>query len=93
MIVLRYIFNATRRFVNFVANRVAVFREGSKPSQWRHVRSEANPADLASRGIKASKTKKLEVCKHGPDFSGKTQGSGHSNPPTSIKNSQTSMRV
>ena len=58
MIVLRYIFNETRRFVTFVANRVAVFREGSKPSQWRHVRSEANPADLASRGIKASETKK-----------------------------------
>ena len=61
MIVLRYIFNDTRRFVNFVANRVAVIREGSKPSQWHHVRSEANPADLASRGIKASETEKLEV--------------------------------
>ena len=68
MIVLRYIFNEARRFVTFVANRVAVIREGSKPSQWRHVRSEANPADLASRGIKASETEKLEVWKHGPDF-------------------------
>ena len=68
MIVLRYIFNETRRFVTFVANRVAVIREGSKPSQWRHVRSEVNPADLASRGIKASETEKLEVWKHGPDF-------------------------
>ena len=68
MIVLRYIFNETRRFVTFVANRVAVIREGLKPSQWRHVRSEANPSDLASRGIKASETEKLEVWKHGPDF-------------------------
>lgn len=68
MIVLRYIFNETRRFVTFVANRVAVIREGSKPSQWRHVRSEANPADLASRGIKATETEKLEVWRHGPDF-------------------------
>ena len=68
MIVLRYIFNETKRFVTFVANRVAVIREGSRPSQWRHIRSEANPADLASRGIKASETKKLEVWKHGPDF-------------------------
>ena len=68
MIVLRYIFNEARRFVTFVANRVAVIREGSKPSQWRHVRSEANPADLASRGIKASETERLEVWKHGPDF-------------------------
>lgn len=68
MIVLRYIFNEARRFVTFLANRVAVIREGSKPSQWRHVRSEANPADLASRGIKASETEKLEVWKHGPEF-------------------------
>ena len=67
MIVLRYIFNETRRFVTFVSNRVAVIREVSKPSQWRHVRSEANPADLASRGIKASETEKLEVWKHGLD--------------------------
>ena len=67
-IALRYIFNETRRFVTFVANRVAVIREGSKPSQWRHVRSEVNPADLVSRGIKASETEKLEVWKHGPDF-------------------------
>ena len=73
MIVLRYIFNETKRFVTFVANRVAVIREGSRPSQWRHVRSEANPADLASRGIKASETKKLEVWKHGPDFLWKDQ--------------------
>ena len=68
MIVLGYIFKETRRFVTFVANRVAVIREGSKPSQWRHVRSQANPADLASRGIKASETEKLEVWKYGPDF-------------------------
>ena len=39
MIVLRYIFNETRRFVTFVANRVAVIGEGSKLSQWRHIRS------------------------------------------------------
>ncbi|XP_020610089.1 uncharacterized protein LOC110048657 [Orbicella faveolata] len=68
MIVLRYIFNETRRFVSFVANRVAVIREGSRPSQWRHVRSESNPADYASRGIKAFETEKLEMWKHGPGF-------------------------
>ena len=73
MIVLRYIFNETRRFVTFVANRVAVIREGSRPSQWRHVRSEVNPADYASRGIKASETEKLKKWKHGPDFLWKDQ--------------------
>ena len=73
MIVLRYIFNETKRFVTFFANRVAVIREGSRPSQWRHIRSEVNPADLDSRGIKASETKKLEVWKHCPDFLWKDQ--------------------
>ena len=68
MIVLRYILNETRRYVTFAANRVAVIREGSRPSQWCHVRSEANPADYSSRGIKASETEKLEIWKHGPDF-------------------------
>ncbi|XP_020623971.1 uncharacterized protein LOC110061476 [Orbicella faveolata] len=67
MIVLRYIFNETR-FIIFVADHVAVIREGSRPSQWRHVRSESNPTDYASKGIKASKTEKLEMWKHGPGF-------------------------
>ena len=58
MIVLKYIANEKRRFVTFVANRVTVIRQESEPSQWRHVRSELNPADYASRGIKASETKK-----------------------------------
>ena len=67
-IVLRYILNENRRFVTFVANRVAVIREGSSPSQWRHVRSEDNPADYASRGLKVSETEKLEIRKRGPIF-------------------------
>lgn len=67
-IVLRYIYNESRRFVTFVANRAAVIREASSPSQWRHVRSEVNPADYASRGIKATETEKLKLWKHGPNF-------------------------
>lgn len=67
MIVLRYIFNETR-FIIFVADHVAVIREGSRPSQWCHIRSESNPADYASKGIKAFKTEKLEMWKHGPGF-------------------------
>ena len=36
-----------------------------EPSKWRHVISEPNPADYASRGIKASETKKLEKWNNG----------------------------
>ena len=50
MIVLKYIANEVRRFVTFVANRVAVIRQESDPGQWRHVRSELNPADLLPEG-------------------------------------------
>lgn len=60
--------NESRRFVTFVANRVAVIREGSSPSQWRHVRSEDNPADYTSIGLKASETEKLEIWRCGPNF-------------------------
>ena len=67
VIVLRYILNESKRFVTFIANRVAVIREGSSPSQWHHVRSEHNPADYASRGLKASETEKLEIWKRGPN--------------------------
>ena len=68
MIVLKYIANEKQRFLMFVANRVAVIQQESEPSQWRHVRSELNPADYASQGIKASETKKLEKWKNGADF-------------------------
>ena len=38
----------------FVANRIAVIRDGSSPSQWHHVTTEENPADDASRGLSAN---------------------------------------
>ena len=52
----------------FVANQVAIIRHESEPRQWRHVRSEHNPADYASRGTKASETKKLEKWRNGAEF-------------------------
>jgi len=51
--VLRYVKNKTRRYQIFVANRVAIMRDGSEPHQWKHVSGEMNPADDASRGLKA----------------------------------------
>ncbi len=68
VIVLRYVLNEMKRFVTFVSNGMTQIHKGSNPSQWRHVKSELNPADLASRGIKASETRKLERWKNGPEF-------------------------
>ena len=52
-IVLAYINNTTRRFKVFVGNRISTIREASEPSQWRHVPSKNNAADILSRGCNA----------------------------------------
>ncbi|XP_052237806.1 uncharacterized protein LOC127849124 [Dreissena polymorpha] len=51
MSVLRYIRNFTSRFHTFVANRLSVIHEGSKPYEWRYVNTKLNLADVASRGL------------------------------------------
>jgi hypothetical protein len=50
MTVMSFIRIIDRRFQRFVANRVSAIYSGSKPAQWRHVRTELNPADDVSRG-------------------------------------------
>jgi hypothetical protein len=54
MAALRYIGNKTSRFQTFVANRLAVIHEGSKPGEWHYVNTKLNPADIASRRLSAS---------------------------------------
>ncbi|XP_063968310.1 uncharacterized protein LOC129267694 [Lytechinus pictus] len=49
-VVMGYINNDTKRFHVFVANRIHQIRQHSTPSQWKHVGTHDNPADLASRG-------------------------------------------
>ncbi|XP_077967709.1 uncharacterized protein LOC120346600 [Styela clava] len=68
MSVLQYITNTTRRFYTFVANRLAVIHEGSEPSQWRHIDTKCNPADIASRGLKPYQLDKAKIWFEGPAF-------------------------
>ena len=49
--VLQYIRNTSKRFDTIVANRLAIIYDNSTSHQWRHVGSELNPADDASRGL------------------------------------------
>ena len=49
--VLQCIKNEDRRFHTFVANWLAVIRDGSQPLQWNFVETEKNPADDVSRGL------------------------------------------
>ena len=66
--VLKYINNDTARFQKFVANKVSFIRNHSIPSQWRHVPSQSNPADLISRGCTAEQLMKSELWFAGPSF-------------------------
>ena len=66
--VIKYIQNETARFHIFVANRLAVIRDGSSPEEWRWVSSEENPADLLSRGCDASTLLQMGMWRQGPAF-------------------------
>ena len=72
MIVCKYIANDVRRFVT---------SEKSEPSQWRHIQSELNPADYASRGIKPPEAEKLDRWSRGPEFLWKDVAEWPTQPP------------
>lgn len=71
--VLQYIRNESRRFQTFVANRVAMIHDESAPSQWKHVNTDSNPADIVSRGAKGSELHKVELWINGPTFLSKEE--------------------
>lgn len=50
-IVLAWIDAPARKWHVFVANRVNEIHSSSSPSEWQHVASKENPADLISRGL------------------------------------------
>ncbi len=52
-IVLYWLPKSPSQLVCFVANRVHAIQDLVPPSYWRHVKSSDNPADLASRGVRA----------------------------------------
>jgi len=66
-IVRQYITNTEARYHTFVANRVAEIQEIAKAEVWRHIPTQENPADDASRGVSASGLVESRWL-HGPDF-------------------------
>lgn len=68
MIVMWYLQNEEKRFQTYVANRVSLIREHSTPQQWRHIPSELNPADDASRGLSAQEIVQTPRWIQGPEF-------------------------
>lgn len=55
-VVIRYLRNTSRRFQTFVDNRLQTIYDASSPSQWRHVPTELNPADVASQDMRTMRT-------------------------------------
>ena len=66
-VVLGYIANKTRRFYVYFANRVERIRKSSSPFQWRYVSRQHNPADIATRPVKA-KDLESSTWLRGPQF-------------------------
>lgn len=66
MITLHWIRTAPHTLKQFVANRVGEIQRCSDPSQWRHVPTESNPADLLSRGVTPLEFTKLQSWQTGP---------------------------
>ena len=52
-VVIGYISNTTSHFHVFVANRLQQIHNHTKPQQWQYISSQSNPADAASRGLRA----------------------------------------
>ncbi|XP_062143168.1 uncharacterized protein LOC133850923 [Drosophila sulfurigaster albostrigata] len=55
-------------WTTFVANRVAKIVQASDAKNWSHVRSEHNPADLASRGVLPQELMRNPLWWHEPEW-------------------------
>ncbi|XP_036327405.1 uncharacterized protein LOC118740012 [Rhagoletis pomonella] len=68
MVALAWLQSNPSRWAVFAANRVADVQEVLPASHWRHVASEHNPADCASRGITPSQLLLHPLWWHGPPW-------------------------
>ncbi|XP_045445674.1 uncharacterized protein LOC123653728 [Melitaea cinxia] len=67
-IVLSWLFGDPNNWKVFVANRVVEVTTNVSCSQWHHVQTQDNPADVGSRGMLVENLKKCELWWHGPDW-------------------------
>lgn len=72
-IVLQWIDEHPSRWKTYVANRVVEIQETLRSENWKHVRTDCNPADLASRGISVPNLIDSRLWWHGPDWLVKNQ--------------------
>ncbi|XP_063534991.1 uncharacterized protein LOC134744973 [Cydia strobilella] len=67
-IVLAWLSSHPSRWKTFIGNRCLEILTVTDRNQWSHVKSEHNPADCASRGIRASELIGLELWLRGPSW-------------------------
>jgi len=67
-VVLGWLNSHNKRLKTYVANRVNQIQEITQTSQWRHVRTNENPADIASRGVKPSDLLNNTFWWNGPEW-------------------------
>ena len=68
MNVLYWIRTEHRMWAVFVACRIKEINSLSNFADWKYVRTDLNPADLATRGLKPSELLNNKLWFHGPDF-------------------------
>jgi len=67
-IVLHWLKTDTRRLKTFVANRVTEIRALTDTAEWRHIRSQDNPADAISRGQLPLAFQQNQLWRNGPPW-------------------------
>lgn len=67
-ITLSWIRSLPHRWKSFVANRIREIIENVGNTEWRHVSSQHNPADIASRGLSSSELKGNSLWWNGPTW-------------------------
>ncbi|XP_067613493.1 uncharacterized protein [Eurosta solidaginis] len=86
-IVLHWLSAPPRKWATFVRNRTAEILDVIPRSQWRHVRSEDNPADCASRGILPTELIEYTLWWSGPSWFALPEPSWPSNTKLNISSS------
>lgn len=67
-VVLAWIAGEPGRWTTFVSNRTSEILTSLDRDQWRHVRTDQNPADIASRGLPAPELSENQLWWHGPNW-------------------------
>ncbi|XP_075977354.1 uncharacterized protein LOC142977361 [Anticarsia gemmatalis] len=67
-VVLSWLQSSPNRWRTFVGNRIADIQRNLEGNRWSHVTTTENPADIATRGVKAKDLAHLEMWWQGPKW-------------------------